>query len=152
MLQNIHKCCTPCSVIQKWCSLFTSDLSFVGINLTAKRKIFIWWHVVLYHPTHPPTHKRKKTQKLHIFGRYRPEIGNARLAWHMLAALNIFDQTKASPAERKTLLSDLANFARIVTVGRRYVGWTKRCACCLGVPTLRSTLRTSNSGRREVKA
>jgi len=48
MLQNVHKCRTPCSVIQKWRSLFFSNLSFVGKNLTAKRKIFIWWHVVLY--------------------------------------------------------------------------------------------------------
>jgi hypothetical protein len=39
----------------------------------------------------------------------------------MLAALNVFDQAKASPAERKMILSDLVNFARAVSVSRRYV-------------------------------
>ena len=42
MLQYTHKRRNPCSVIQKWRALFSSDSSFVGINLTTKRKIFIW--------------------------------------------------------------------------------------------------------------
>lgn len=70
----------------------------------------------------------------------------------MLATLNVFDQTKASPAERKVILCDLVKFTGIVTVSRRYVGWTKRCACCLGIPTLGSKLRASDCGRPEVNA